>query len=47
MTKDSSQQVQLININDIHILNPRVRNPKIFQDIKDNIRKVGLKTPHL
>ena len=45
MTKNSSQQVQLINIDDIHILNPRVRNQKIFQDIKDNIRKVGLKRP--
>lgn len=45
MTKNSLQQVQLININDIHVLNPRVRNPKIFQDIKDNIHQVGLKRP--
>jgi len=45
MTKNSSQQVQLINIDDIHVLNPRVRNPKIFQDIKENINQVGLKRP--
>ena len=37
--------VQMIPIDRIHILNPRVRNKKIFESITDNIAQVGLKRP--
>lgn len=37
--------IQMIAIADINILNPRVRNRRIFQDITDNISHVGLKKP--
>ena len=35
----------LISIEDIHILNPRVRNQIIAEEIRQNIRNVGLKKP--
>ncbi|MDX2094441.1 MAG: plasmid partitioning protein RepB C-terminal domain-containing protein [Alphaproteobacteria bacterium] len=43
----SKQQasIQMIPINQIHILNPRVRNPKLFEGVVQNIAKVGLKRP--
>lgn len=37
--------VALISIEDIHILNPRVRNQIIAEEIRQNIRSVGLKRP--
>lgn len=37
--------IQNIAIEDIHILNPRVRNQRVFRDIADNISQVGLKRP--
>lgn len=39
------QAIQLIDIDQIHILNPRVRNQKTFLDITANISQVGLKRP--
>lgn len=38
-------KVTLIEIDRIHILNPRVRNKKVFGAIKENIAQVGLKRP--
>jgi len=38
-------KVELIDINRIHILNPRVRNQKVFQDIAANMADVGMKRP--
>ena len=40
-----SQQIEMIAIEDINILNPRVRNKRIFQTITENITRVGLKRP--
>jgi ParB family chromosome partitioning protein len=37
--------IVLISIEDIHVLNPRVRNQIIFEEIRQNIRSVGLKRP--
>ncbi len=37
--------IQSIVIDRINIMNPRVRNKKIFMDMMDNITKVGLKRP--
>ena len=37
--------VSLIPIEDIHILNPRVRNQIIAEEIRQNIRSVGLQRP--
>jgi ParB family chromosome partitioning protein len=45
MTTSQSQIVSMIPIDQIHILNPRVRNQKIFLGITENISKVGLKKP--
>lgn len=40
-----ASKIKLIPISQINILNPRVRNQKIFHDIAVNITKVGLKRP--
>jgi ParB family chromosome partitioning protein len=37
--------IKRIPIKDIHILNPRIRNKKTFDEITDNIAQVGLKRP--
>ena len=37
--------IVLIPIEDIHILNPRVRNQIIAEEIRQNIRSIGLKRP--
>lgn len=37
--------IALIPIDDIHILNPRVRNQIIAEEIRQNIRSIGLKRP--
>ena len=42
---DKSPLIQLIPINKIQVLNPRVRNLKVFKDIVANIAQVGLKRP--
>jgi ParB family chromosome partitioning protein len=41
----SQNVVQKIAIDRINILNPRVRNQKIFADMVENITRVGLKRP--
>ena len=38
-------EIGLIPIEEIHILNPRVRNQIIAEEIRQNIRSVGLKRP--
>ncbi|WP_299939762.1 plasmid partitioning protein RepB C-terminal domain-containing protein [uncultured Microbulbifer sp.] len=38
-------KIKNIRIQDIHILNPRFRNKKVFEEITENITKVGLKRP--
>ena len=37
--------VEMIPLDRIEIVNPRVRNAKVFREIVDNIAKVGLKRP--
>ncbi len=39
------KNVEMIRIDKINILNPRHRSKKIFNDMTDNIMKVGLKRP--
>jgi ParB family chromosome partitioning protein len=41
----ASNVIQMIPIDTIHILNPRVRNQKVFDGIVHNIVQVGLKRP--
>lgn len=38
-------KIKMIRVDRVNILNPRVRNQKIFFDIATNITKVGLKRP--
>ena len=46
MTKDpDSITVEMIPVDRITVLNPRVRNKKVFRQIVDSISKVGLKKP--
>lgn len=40
-----AKSVILVPIDNIHVLNPRERNQKIFREISDNISHVGLKKP--
>jgi len=39
------KNIEMIQIDQINILNPRHRSKKIFNDMTDNIMKVGLKRP--
>ncbi len=45
MSKKRASQIKTIPIDEINVLNPRVRNKKVFDDITDNITQVGLKRP--
>jgi ParB family chromosome partitioning protein len=38
-------EVSLVPTDRIRVLNPRVRNPKTFADMVENIAKIGLKRP--
>ncbi|MBK1725421.1 chromosome partitioning protein ParB, partial [Thiocystis violacea] len=42
---DKRKRVTLIPTDRIRILNPRVRNRRNFDDIVDNIARIGLKRP--
>ena len=37
--------VEMIPVDQITVINPRIRNRKIFRQIVDSISKVGLKKP--
>lgn len=37
--------IEMIPVNSIHVINPRVRNRRAHQEIIENIRKIGLKRP--
>jgi len=43
--RQNATSIQMIPIESIHILNPRVRNAKVFEEIVHNIAQVGLKRP--
>ena len=40
-----AQRIEMIPIDRVNVVNPRVRNKKSFRDIVDNIAKIGLKKP--
>lgn len=40
-----NSKIKMVPVDSINILNPRVRNKKIFEEISDNIEQVGLKRP--
>lgn len=43
--KTKQAKIEMIAVDDVYILNPRIRNKKVFDGIIDNIAKVGLKRP--
>jgi ParB family transcriptional regulator, chromosome partitioning protein len=43
--KNRNAVIKMIPIDQINVLNPRVRSQKVFIDIAENITKVGLKRP--
>lgn len=46
MTQSSREaEIKIIPIDQINIINPRVRNKKVFYQITDNIAQIGLKRP--
>ena len=45
MTTTSTPEVRVIPIDQITIVNPRVRNKKTFNEIASNIAEIGLKRP--
>lgn len=45
MTAIPAQRVEMIPINRITVVNPRVRNKRIFKEIVGNIAEIGLKRP--
>ena len=45
MNDNEKTQIQMIDIEMIHVLNPRVRNKKKFQEIVTNVSHLGLKRP--
>jgi ParB family chromosome partitioning protein len=40
-----AQAVEMIPVEHITVINPRVRNKKIFKEIISNIAEIGLKQP--
>jgi ParB family chromosome partitioning protein len=45
MPEDGTQTIEMIPIEQVTCINPRVRNKKVFREIVDNIADVGLKRP--
>ncbi|EOC3628549.1 ParB/RepB/Spo0J family partition protein [Enterobacter hormaechei] len=45
MMKSFDEKIELIDISDIYIANPRRRNKFIHNEIKENIKAIGLKRP--
>lgn len=45
MPENAAPSVDLIPIDHIAVVNPRVRNKKVFEEIVDNISEIGLKKP--
>ncbi len=45
MNENPSQIVEIIPIDRITVINPRVRNQRVFKEIVDSIAEVGLKKP--
>ena len=45
MPDDGTQTIELVPIDHITVVNPRVRNKKVFREIVDNIADIGLKRP--
>ena len=45
MPKDGTQAIEMIPIEHVTVVNPRVRNRKVFREIVDNIADIGLKRP--
>jgi hypothetical protein len=45
MMTDTPESVTLVPIDRIEVLNSRDRNMKIFEEIVENIRSIGLKKP--
>lgn len=45
MMTDTPESVTLVPIDRIEVLNSRDRNMKVFEEIVENIRSIGLKKP--
>lgn len=45
MHSDTSPVVEMIPLDQIEVVNPRVRNAKVFREIVENISAIGLKRP--
>jgi ParB family transcriptional regulator, chromosome partitioning protein len=45
MTQNFGQSVEMISVDLIDVVNPRVRNRKIFREITASIAELGLKKP--
>lgn len=45
MSTKEKARIEQIKIDSIHILNPRVRNQRVFHDIAANIAEIGMKRP--
>lgn len=43
--KQGAASIKMIPLESIHVLNPRARNAKVFEEIVHNIEQVGLKRP--
>lgn len=45
MTALPAQRIEMIPVDRIHVVNPRIRNKKVFKGIVENIAEIGLKRP--
>ncbi|PYD48504.1 plasmid partitioning protein RepB C-terminal domain-containing protein [Novacetimonas pomaceti] len=45
MSARPAQRVEMVPVERITILNPRIRNPRLFREIVDSIARIGLKRP--
>lgn len=45
MPDDEARVIEMIPVDQINVVNPRVRNKKVFKEIVENISQIGLKRP--
>ncbi|GBQ56947.1 plasmid partitioning protein RepB C-terminal domain-containing protein [Komagataeibacter swingsii] len=45
MSARPAQRVEMVPVERITVLNPRIRNPRMFREIVDSIARIGLKRP--
>lgn len=46
MMQTGPEKVTMVALADIEVMNPRERNQRVYREIVENIRRIGLKKTH-